>query len=287
MMLLEMKGLKKCFPVSRDLWGKARQVVRAVDGIDAAIAPQEGLGLVGESGSGKTTLARMAVGLVSPDAGRIFVEGQDLAQMPPAPRRRLPRAVQMVFQDPFNSLDPRFTVENILKESGAFALLPRASAREQMQELLSAVGLAEGILERFPHEFSGGERQRLAIARALALHPRLLILDEAVSSLDVLVQEQILELLGSLKERFQVTYFFISHNLRVIKRLCSRMAVMYQGKIVEAGPSEVLLKDPLHPYTQELLSAAIHYQIRPSARSYDVSGAGQLREKQKQHFVLE
>jgi ABC-type oligopeptide transport system ATPase subunit len=169
----------------------------------------------------------------------------------------------------------------------AFFSLPRGLAQEKMKELLLAVGLPGDILERFPYEFSGGERQRIAIARALAVHPKLLILDEAVSSLDVVVQEQILDLLASLKEQFHLTYFFISHNLRVVKRLCPKIAVMYRGKIVETGPSQALLNDPLHPYTQRLLSAAMSYRAPATFTDYTFSGEMKLREKQKQHFVLE
>jgi ABC-type oligopeptide transport system ATPase subunit len=287
MRLLETKDLKKYFPGSTNIFKKAHQAVKAVDGVDLAIDQGESLGLVGESGCGKTTLARMLIKIITQDSGRVFFEGQDLAQLSSSQKSFLPHCMQMVFQDPFNSLDPRFTVRNILKESMAFSSLPRSLAQEKMQELLLAVGLSKDILERFPYEFSGGERQRLAIARALAIHPKLLILDEAVSSLDVVIQDHILNLLSSLKEQFNVTYFFISHNLRVVKRLCPKIAVMYKGKIVEMGPREALLSNPLHPYTQRLLSAAISYRAQETLQDYELSDEMKLQEKQKQHFVLE
>jgi len=287
MKLLEIQDLKKYFSTSKSFLGKSEGITRAVDGVSLSIEPEESLGLVGESGCGKTTLARMAMNIIAPDSGNVFFEGQDICCLSKEKRHALSSLMQMVFQDPFNSLDPRFSIRGILKEPMLFLSLSRYEEQKKMEELLCAVGLPQNILERFPHEFSGGERQRIAIARALAANPKLLILDEAVSSLDVLVQEQILDLLSSLKERFQITYFFISHNLRVVRRLCPKIAVMYQGRIVELGPREVILTNPLHRYTQRLLSAALSYQVQDEMSECHVFDKRQLREKQKGHFVLE
>ncbi|MFA6378533.1 MAG: ATP-binding cassette domain-containing protein [Candidatus Omnitrophota bacterium] len=287
MTLLEIQKVKKYFSTSKNVFGTNTSVAKAVDGVSLSIDQGESLGLVGESGCGKTTLARMAINIIQPDSGNILFEGQDIHHLPKQKKRFLSPLMQMVFQDPFNSLDPRFNIRGVLKESTMFLGLTRPEEQKKMEELLCAVGLPEDILERFPYEFSGGERQRIAIARALAPNPKLLILDEAVSSLDVLVQEQILNLLSSLQEKFSITYFFISHNLRVVKRLCPKIAVMYQGKIVELGPRDVLLTNPLHPYTQRLLSAALSYQAQDLAQEYNVADEMQLIEKQKGHFVLE
>ncbi|MCR4336462.1 MAG: ATP-binding cassette domain-containing protein, partial [Candidatus Omnitrophica bacterium] len=226
---------------------------------------QEGvnLGLVGESGSGKTTLGRLLLKLYSADSGQIFLRGQDVARLSSSQFRPFRKNIQMVFQDPYSSLDPRYTIRNILKE--ALALDKKLSSLEEqkrMEQVLKDVGLGVDALSRFPHEFSGGERQRIAIARALIMHPQLLILDEAVSSLDVLVQQQIIELLKRLQDQYSLTYIFISHNLRVVRKLCQQIAVMYQGKIVEFALTEDVFNRPAHPYTQELLSAAVSYRSK-------------------------
>lgn len=288
MTLLELKNLKKYFPVSSNILGKTHQWIKAVDGVDLAVNQGESVGLVGESGCGKTTLARIAVKLLNQDEGSIALDGQDISRFSRKQMRPLCHKVQMVFQDPFNSLDPRFTVRSILKEALIFSSFKtRNEQQERMEELLAAVGLSNNILGRFSYEFSGGERQRIAIARALAANPQLLILDEAVSSLDVLVQDQIINLLSTLGKRLNVTYFFISHNLKVVKKLCAKIAVMYQGKIVEFGPSDILFSKPLHPYTQRLLSAALNYQVAEKTDFYFVPDKMIFVEKQKGHFVLE
>jgi len=287
MKLLEIQEVKKYFSAPKNIFGQNGHVTKAVDGVSLGIESGESLGLVGESGCGKTTLARMAINIIKPDAGQIFFEGQNLARLSLNDRRFLSNSIQMVFQDPFSSLDPRFSIRGILREAMTFLSLTPQQEQKKMEELLCAVGLPENILERFSYEFSGGERQRIAIARALAVNPKLLILDEAVSSLDVLVQEQILNLLSSLKKRFSITYFFISHNLRVVKWLCPKIAVMYQGKIVEMGLSEVLLQSPRHPYTQRLLAAAMNYRAEETVDDFQISSEMTLREKQKGHFVIE
>lgn len=252
-MLLEVRNLKKYFARPKGLFQKAQEFVKAVDDVSLQIATGENLSVVGESGCGKTTLARLIIGLYPADSGETTMDGGSIVR----------KNLQMVFQDPYSSLDPRWTVRNILEE--AFTLdkenYQSASKRlSRMQELLSEVQLPADILGRYPHEFSGGERQRIAIARALMLNPKLLILDEATSSLDVLVQEQILKLLKDLQRKFSLTYFFISHNMRVVKKISHHIAVMYQGKIVEIGPAEKILKYPEHPYTRELLTAAMDYK---------------------------
>ncbi|HQL42252.1 MAG TPA: ATP-binding cassette domain-containing protein, partial [Candidatus Omnitrophota bacterium] len=260
---------------------------RAVDDVSLQIAHKESLGLVGESGCGKTTLARIAMKLIAPDTGEIILGGKNISLLSQTQMRPLRRKIQMVFQDPFNSLDPRFTIRRILNEAMLLSSLSTAEKEGRFRELLLAVGLSPDILHRFPYEFSGGERQRIAIARALAADPQLVILDEAVSSLDVLVQEQVLNMLLDLQQRFGVTYFFISHNLNVIKKLCPQIAVMYQGRIVEQAYRESLLNQPQHPYTKNLLSAAMSYRCDRDFVFDWASSKMRWTQKTKGHFVLE
>lgn len=255
--LLGVEGLKKYFPVRHSFFGGIRGWIRAVDGVTFAIAePGETFGLAGESGCGKTTLARVILRLLEPTAGRILFAGKDITLLGPAELRRTRRDMQIVFQDPYWSLNPRMSVGDIVAEPVRTHIgLKGTRLRARVGELLELVGLAPEHARRYPHEFSGGQRQRVGIARALALNPRFLILDEPTSSLDVSVQAQILNLLQELQEKLALTYLLISHDLGVIEHMCKNMAVMYLGKIVEAGPCPELFRNPAHPYTSALLAA--------------------------------
>ena len=257
MPLVEARNLSKVFPLGESVFGGgAKGAVRAVDDVSLAIHAGETLGLVGESGSGKSTLGRLLLRLIEPTAGSVMFDGHDVVAASGRELRRLRRDMQIIFQDPFASLDPRMTVEAIVGEP----LVVHASAngrarREKVVELLRAVGLDESILGRYPHEFSGGQRQRIGIARALALRPRFIVADEPVSALDVSVGAQIVNLLARLQRDFGLTYLFISHSMPVVRYLATRIAVMHGGKILEMGPAEEITARPQHPYTQSLLAA--------------------------------
>jgi oligopeptide transport system ATP-binding protein len=269
--LLEAEDLQRHYPVTRGLLGGRRiGTVRAVDGVSFVLHRGETLGLVGESGCGKSTLARLILRLIEPSAGTLRFDGQDITAMTGEPLRRLRRSMQMIFQDPFASLNPRMTVAELLEEPLlVHGIGDRAARRERVGELLALVGLADHHAARHPHEFSGGQRQRIGIARALAVQPSLVVCDEPVSALDVSIQAQIVNLLGELQQRLRLSYLFIAHDLAVVKHVADRVAVMYLGRILEIGPADSLFADPRHPYTRALIAAV------PKARPGDAAPAAQ------------
>ena len=249
--LLQVQRLSKVFPVEG-----GRKLV-AVDGVDLALAPGETLALVGESGSGKSTVARCIVRLVEPSGGDVTIGGESILGLQPSRMTGVYRRIQMVFQDPNASLNPRMNVRRVLEEPLSLHLyLLRSERKARVSELIEMVGLTESHLDRYPHELSGGQRQRVGIARAIAVSPEIVILDEPTSSLDVSIRGQILDLLLGLQERLNLAYLFITHDLQVVQHVADRVAVMYLGGIVETGPTERLFADPKHPYTRALLSAA-------------------------------
>lgn len=254
--LLKVSGLKKHFPVPGGFpWGEKPRV-RAVDGVSFEVRKGDTFGLVGESGCGKTTLGRTILALEPATDGTVLFEGRDVLAMSRPELRRLRREIQVIFQDPFSSLNPRMTVRRILEEPFVIHGLPGGPEREKrILKLMDAVGLAKGHLDRYPHMFSGGQRQRVGIARALTLNPKLVVCDEPVSALDVSIQAQILNLLQDLQSELGLTYLFIGHDFSVVRHLCTRVGVMYLGRIVELAETEALFRDPQHPYTEALLSA--------------------------------
>lgn len=254
--LLRLDDLVKYFPINSGFFNRTVGHVRAVDGVSFAIKRGEAFGLVGESGCGKTTLAQTVARLYKPTAGRILFEGQDLAALGSSQLHAVRRRIQMIFQDPYASLDPRMTVGSIVAEPlEIFGIGSRAERDHLVRELLRTVGLNAAMVNRYPHEFSGGQRQRIGIARALALQPELIICDEPVSALDVSIQAQVLNLLRDLQSEFGLTYLFIAHNLAVVAYVCDRIGVMYLGKLVELGSTEQIIERPRHPYTKALLSS--------------------------------
>ncbi len=254
--LLEAEGLIKHFPAARSLFGRPTAFVKAVDGVSFSVKPGETLALVGESGCGKSTVSRLVLRLIEPDAGSIRFEGRDLLALDANELRAFRRHAQLIFQDPYASLNPRMTVAQILTEPLALHdLVPPAGRRERVEELLRLVGLEPRFARRYPHEFSGGQRQRIAIARALAVEPKLVICDEPVSALDVSIRSQILNLLRDLQDRLGLAYIFVSHDLAVVKHIADRIAVMNLGRIVETADTAALFSAPRHPYSRALLSA--------------------------------
>jgi peptide/nickel transport system ATP-binding protein len=263
--LLELRGLVRDYPLPRPWPWRPAPRLRALDGVDLRLDAGVNLGIVGESGSGKSTLARLALALERPSAGQVLFEGRDLNLLEAAELRAARRAFQIVFQDPYGSLDPRMKVERLVGEplavlgaggaGGAGAGLGRAERRARAQAMLEAVGLRAADLDKYPHEFSGGQRQRIAIARALITQPRLIVADEPVSALDVSVQAQVLNLMLDLQRDFGISYLLISHDLAVVAQLCDEVAVLYQGRVVEQGSAAQLFAAPAHPYTQALRDA--------------------------------
>jgi peptide/nickel transport system ATP-binding protein len=254
--LLTVENLTKQFVLRRSLIGRPTLSLTAVDGVSFTIAPGETLALVGESGSGKTTVGRLVLRLIEPSAGRVRFAGRDVFALDAAALRAFRRSAQLVFQDPYASLNPRMTVGDILAEPLALhAIVPPARRRQRVAELIATVGLDPRFARRYPHEFSGGQRQRIAIARALAVEPKLIVCDEPVSSLDVSIRSQILNLLRDLQRRLGLAYLFISHDLAVVKHIADRVAVMNFGRIVEVATAQALFAAPRHPYSRALLSA--------------------------------
>ncbi len=255
--LLVAKDLQCHFPVRKGLLSRTIGHVKAVDGVSFAVKRGETFGLVGETACGKSTTARLIMGLEEPTGGSIECEGQNLFTLKGQAMRKARRQIQMVFQDPYSSLDPRQRIATIIGEPLAvYGESSKADRQARVAELLNLVGLDQSHGKRYPHELSGGQRQRVGIARALALHPQLVVCDEPVSALDVSIQSQVLNLLLDLQARLQLTYFFISHDLSVVRHICDRVAVMYLGKVVEMGSREDIFDHPVHPYTKALLSAS-------------------------------
>lgn len=254
--LLEVKGLKKYFPIKRGFLGRSSEVVKSVDDVSFSIEKGKTLGLVGESGCGKTTTGRTIVRLYEPTSGQIKFKGREISKIPEKDFLTIRKSMQMIFQDPYASLNPRMTVSDIIMEAMEIHhLYDEKGRKEKVRELLNIVGLNSEHANRYPHEFSGGQRQRVGIARALAVEPEFIVCDEPISALDVSIQAQIVNTLEDLQKNFNLTYLFIAHDLSMVKHISDDIAVMYLGGIVEIAESNELYKHPLHPYTQALLSA--------------------------------
>jgi oligopeptide/dipeptide ABC transporter ATP-binding protein len=257
--ILQVRNLKKYFPITKGIFSRRVGEVKAVDDVSFDVYANETVGLVGESGCGKTTAGRSLLRLIEPTSGEVIFKGQDILKLDTEGMRAVRRDLQIIFQDPYSSLNPRMTIEGIIGEALEFhGIASGKERRTQVEELLVKVGLQPAYITRYPHEFSGGQRQRIGIARALALKPDFIVCDEAVSALDVSVQAQVINLLQDLQDEFNLSYLFIAHDLSVVRHIADRIAVMYLGQVTELGPSESLFEDPLHPYAQALLSAIPH-----------------------------
>lgn len=257
--LLEVKGLKKYFPIRKGLFSRTVGQVRAVDNVSFTVNSGKTLGMVGESGCGKTTAGRSVIRLIEPTGGRIIFDGRDITDISGEELREIRRNMQVVFQDPYSSLNPRMTIGGMISEILKFHnIVPKKQVREKVGEILDSVGLSSHYAGRYPHEFSGGQRQRIGIARALSVQPDFIVLDEPVSALDVSIQAQILNLLVKLQDRFHLAYLFIAHDLSVVEHISDEIAVMYLGRVVEIGPCDKVITEPLHPYTRALLTAVPH-----------------------------
>jgi oligopeptide transport system ATP-binding protein len=289
--LVEVRDLAKLFPIRRGFFRRHAGDLHAVDGVSFDVRRGETLALVGESGSGKSTLGRLILRLIEPTSGTVRFDGTNLMELPREPLRKMRRRMQIIFQDPYSSLNPMMTVRTIVREP---LTIHRIGARrerdERAMELLRMVGLKPELARRYPHELSGGERQRVGIARAIALEPEFLVADEPVTALDVSVQAQVINLLMEMQQRLRLTYLFIAHDLRLVRHICDRVAVMYRGRIVEMGSTDALFEAPAHPYTRALLSAipaldprAPRSRIVLDPKSFDRSAP--LREVSSGHFA--
>jgi oligopeptide/dipeptide ABC transporter ATP-binding protein len=271
--LLEVKGLKKYYPISAGLFKKTHSFVKAVDDVSFSVNEGETLGIVGESGCGKSTTGRTILYLTEPTEGEVIFQGKNLSDLKGDELRKIRRDMQIVFQDPYSSLNPRMTIGTILEEPlKIHRLAAGAERKRRVMELLEIVGLTEHHYNRYPHEFSGGQRQRIGIARALITKPKLIVADEPVSALDVSIQSQILNLMKDLQEQFKLTYIFISHDLSVVRHISDRVGVMYLGSLVELAPKHQLYENPQHPYTQALLSAVPHANPRENRERIILTG---------------
>ena len=271
--LLEVKNLKKYFPIQTGVFQKTQSFVKAVDDVSFDVYEGETLGIVGESGCGKSTTGRSIIRLIEPTNGHVIFQGKNMSELKGHDLQKIRRDLQIVFQDPYASLNPRMTVGTILEEPlKIHGLGSAAERREKVKELLTIVGLTEYHFDRYPHEFSGGQRQRAGIARALITRPKLIVADEPVSALDVSIQSQILNLMKDLQEQFKLTYIFISHDLSVVRHISDRVGVMYLGRMVELAPKHKLYANPKHPYTQALLSAVPHPNPKETRERITLSG---------------